>query len=487
MSAVDVGTAPIGQPGETPSTVGGFPTGFQWGVSTAAYQIEGASHEGGRTPSIWDTFSHTPGAVRNGDNGDIAADHYHRFAEDVAIMADLGLSTYRFSLAWTRIQPDGRGAANPAGIDFYNRLIDRLLDNGITPLITAYHWDLPQSLEDAGGWPVRDTAYRFAEYLDIAARAFGDRVPVWTTLNELWCSSFLGYGSGVHAPGRHEPASVLSATHHLLLAHGLGVAVLRDALPAGGQVAVTLNPSNVRAASDDPADLDAQRRIDGLANRLFLDPIFRGEYPADVLADTASVTDWSFVRSSDLAEISRPIDQLGVNYYAPALVAARKPGAEEVRADGHGASAHSPWPGVTDVDFLPQPGPHTQMDWPVDANGLRELLVRIGRDYPGVPLAITENGAAYADYADPTGNVRDPERIEYLRGHIGAVRAALADGVDVRGYHVWSLLDNFEWSYGFSKRFGLVYVDYASQKRIVKDSARWYAAVAAANDLPDED
>ncbi|HEX3787770.1 MAG TPA: GH1 family beta-glucosidase [Pseudonocardiaceae bacterium] len=487
MSAVQLGTDQSAQPASRPRTVEGFPAGFRWGAATAAYQIEGAVHEDGRSPSIWDTFSHRPGAVHNADNGDIAADHYHRIAEDVRLMADLGITDYRFSLAWTRIQPTGQGPANQAGLDFYQRLVDALLEHGITPTVTAYHWDLPQDLEDAGGWPNRDTAYRFAEYLGIAATALGDRVSTWTTLNEPWCSAFLGYSSGVHAPGRSEPASSLAAAHHLLLAHGLGVGVLRDILPAGHTVALTLNPSTVRAPTDEPVDQDAVRRIDGLANRLFLDPVLRGEYPADVLADTVSVTDWSFVRQSDLAEISRPIDLLGVNYYTPMLVSARRPGADAVRADGHGASSHSPWPAADDIDFLHPAGRRTRMDWAVDGTGLHQLLVRLGRDYPGIPMMITENGAAYDDYVDPTGRVRDPERISYLREHLGAVRSAIGDGVDVRGYFVWSLLDNFEWAYGYSKRFGIVYVDFATQRRIPKDSARWYAAAAAANELPVQD
>jgi len=465
----------------------GFPAGFLWGVGTSAYQIEGAADADGRGPSIWDTFSRRAGAVRNGDNGDIAVDHYRRFAEDVELMARIGVSTYRFSLAWPRIQPSGSGPANPLGLDFYERLVDTLLGKGIIPVVTAYHWDLPQELEDAGGWPNRDTAYRFAEYVGMAADRLGDRVPLWSTVNEPWCSAFLGYCSGVHAPGRQEPAASLAAAHHLLLAHGLAVGVLREKLPATSRISPVLNTMTVRSASDEPADRDAERRIDGLANRLFLDAMLRGQYPADVLADTVGLTDWSFVQDSDLAEISRPIDLLGINYYTPMLVAARPDGQAPIRADGHGNSNVSPWPAADNVNFLPQPGPRTQLDWTVDSTGLHELLLRIHRDYPMVPLVVAENGAAYDDYVDPAGRVRDPERIDYLRGHLGMVRRAIAEGVDVRGYFVWSLLDNFEWGYGYSKRFGLVYVDFATQTRILKDSARWYATAIAHNDLPADD
>lgn len=472
------------QPEAAIRTEQGFPTGFLWGVSTSAYQIEGAANVDGRGPSIWDTFSRRAGAVRNGDNGDIAVDHYRRFAEDVDLMSRIGVTTYRFSLSWPRIQPTGRGPANPLGLDFYDKLVDALLARGITPVVTMYHWDLPQELEDAGGWPNRDTAYRFAEYAAIVADRFGDRIPLWSTLNEPWCSAFLGYASGVHAPGRQEPAAALTAAHHLLLAHGLAVGVLRDRLPATTAVSIMLNPMTVRSASDDPADRDAERRIDGLANRLFLDPVLRGDYPADVLADTASLTDWSFVRPSDLKEISRPLDMLGVNYYTPMLVAARPAGQPASRSDGHGNSEVAPWPAADDVDFLPQPGPRTQSDWTVDATGLHQLLLRIHRDYPPLPLVVAENGAAYDDYVDPAGQVRDPERISYLRDHLRVIRRAIDDGVDVRGYFVWSLLDNFEWGYGYSKRFGLVYVDFATQTRIPKDSARWYAKAIADNDLP---
>ncbi|MFD9036440.1 GH1 family beta-glucosidase [Streptomyces sp. NPDC059567] len=443
-----------------------FPDGFRWGAATAAYQIEGAAAEDGRTPSIWDTFSRTPGKVRNGDTGDIAADHYHRMREDVALMRGLGLTDYRFSLSWSRIQPTGRGPAVQKGLDFYRALADELLESGIRPVATLYHWDLPQELEDAGGWPERATAERFAEYAGLAAEALGDRITTWTTLNEPWCAAFLGYGSGVHAPGRTDDGAALRAAHHLNLAHGLAAGVLRESLPSTAELSLTLNLHAIRAHSDAPEDVDAARRIDAVGNRIFLDPVFHGRLPADLVEDTRRITDWSFVLDGDLEAISTPIDSLGINYYSPSVVAA---GTSE---------SPSPWPGAPDrVRFLPAHGPRTAMDWPVDPDGLYELLVRLRDELPGVPLLITENGAAYDDYADPEGDVHDPERVAYVDAHLAAVHRAIADGADVRGYFLWSLLDNFEWAYGYGKRFGIVHVDFASQRRTPKDSARWYAEV----------
>ena len=461
-----------------------FPTGFLWGAATAAYQIEGAAAEGGRTPSIWDTFAHTAGRVDNGDTGDVATDHYHRYSDDVAMMADLGLGGYRFSVSWSRVMPNAGTVVNPEGVDFYSRLVDTLLDRGITPVVTLYHWDLPQELEDVGGWGNRDTAYRFAEYAAQVGRVLGDRIGIWTTLNEPWCSSFLGYASGVHAPGRTEPATALAAAHHLLLGHGLAVRELRSALPPTAQLSITLNLAEVRSRSDAPQDTDAARRIDALANRIFLQPVLAGEYPADLLADTAGITDWSFVQPGDNATIATPIDVLGVNYYAPTLVGKYSGDGPRSMADGHGKAAASPWPACEDVEFLEQPGPRTAMDWTVDSTGLRDLLLRLGREYPGTPLLITENGAAYADVVDADGALHDAPRIDYLRGHLAAVHAAAAAGVDLRGYFVWSLMDNLEWAYGFSKRFGIVRVDFETCQRTWKDSAYWYRHVIAGNALP---
>lgn len=449
-----------------------FPAGFRWGTATAAYQIEGAATEDGRTPSIWDTFCRTPGKVRNGDTGDIAADHYHRMREDVALMKQLGVTDYRFSVAWPRVQPTGRGPAVQKGLDFYRRLTDELLETGIRPVATLYHWDLPQDLQDAGGWPQRETARRFGDYAGIMADALGDRVATWTTLNEPWCAAFLGYGSGVHAPGLTSASASLRAAHHFNLAHGLAAQVLHTALPSTSEISLTLNLHAVRPLTDSAADLDAARRIDAVGNRIFLDPVFHGRLPEDLVRDTAEVTDWAFVQDGDLEVISTPIDSLGINYYSPTVVGA---GSSE---------SPSPWAGAEEhVRFLPAPGPRTAMDWPVDADGLYELLTRLRDDLPGVPLVITENGAAYDDYADPSGEVHDPERVEYLRAHLSAVHRAIGAGADVRGYFLWSLLDNFEWAYGYSKRFGVVHVDFATQRRTFKDSARWYGDVIARGGL----
>nr|WP_202501803.1 GH1 family beta-glucosidase [Streptomyces sp. SID5785] len=459
-----------------------FPPSFLWGTATAAYQIEGAAAEDGRTPSIWDTYARTPGKVRNGDTGDVATDHYHRWREDIALLADLGVGAYRFSLAWPRIQPTGRGPAVQKGLDFYRRLTDALLEHGIEPVATLYHWDLPQELEDAGGWPERVTAERFAEYAGMAAEALGDRVSTWTTLNEPWCSAFLGYASGVHAPGRTDPVAALRAAHHLNLAHGRAVQALRAALPPAAQVSVTLNVHHVRPRSQAAADVDAARRIDALANRVFTGPMLEGAYPEDLLRDTAALTDWSFVRDGDVRESHQRLDFLGVNYYTPTLVSGGAPSSDH-GSDGHGASAHSPWPGADDVSFHRSPGARTAMDWAVDPSGLHELLVRLSGDFPRLPLVITENGAAFDDYVDPSGEVNDPDRIAYLRGHLAAVHSAMQAGADVRGYFLWSLLDNFEWGYGYSRRFGAVYVDYPTGTRIPKASARWYAQVARTGEV----
>ncbi len=467
-----------------------FPTGFIWGAATASYQIEGAASEGGRTPSIWDTFSHTAGMTRDGDTGDIADDHYHRMATDVALMADLGLHSYRFSTSWSRVVPTGSGPVNPVGLDFYKRLVDELLAHQITPLITLYHWDLPQVLQDAGGWLHRDTAARFADYAAALAGALGDRVPTWTTLNEPWCSAFLGHAAGVHAPGLRDNAASFTAVHHLLLAHGWGTTALRQTLPATAQVSITLNLAVVRPNSDSDADVDAARAAEGLSNRIFLDPIFEGTYPQDVIADSAAITDWSFVHQGDLAAINVAIDLLGVNYYTPATVAAGTP---ELRAghngvwvnDPNSVSGPTPFPGSDFVYSMPQDGPYTDMGWRIEPGSLTELLMHLHETYPTVPLMITENGAAFPDRRDDDGRVHDDDRVDYLRTHIGAVLDSIEAGADVRGYFAWSLLDNFEWAWGYSKRFGIIYVDFQTQERVLKDSAAWYGEVIANNALTD--
>jgi beta-glucosidase len=447
-----------------------FPAGFRWGAATAAYQVEGATGADGRSPSIWDTYAAQPGHVAGGDTGAVACDHYHRSAADVQLMARIGLSAYRFSISWPRVMPPGGARPNARGLDFYDRLVDDLLAAGIAPAATLYHWDLPQALEDAGGWTGRAVADHFAAYTAAVAGRIGDRVRLWNTLNEPWCSAFLGYGAGVHAPGRTDQAAALAAAHHLLLAHGRAAEVLRATCPEA-EIAVALNAGAVRPYTPSEADHDAARRIDGLLNRLFFDPILRGVYPADVQADTAWLTDWSFVRDGDLAVISEPVDALGVNYYQPDLVSA-------------GPGPDQPYPTGGRVAFHPVPGPVTAMGWPIDPTGLHETLVRITRDYGPIPIYITENGAAFPDRVTADGRVHDPDRVDYLRRHLAAAHRALADGVDLRGYFAWSLLDNFEWAFGYGKRFGLIHVDFATQARTLKDSAHWYQAVIAANGLP---
>ncbi len=484
ISTVDVAAATNDSPRVA------FPLGFVWGTATAAYQIEGAVAEDGRGPSIWDTFSHTVGKIRNGDVADLAVDHYHRYAEDVAIMADLGVGAYRFSISWPRILPTGSGAVNQAGVDFYSRLVDRLLARHIAPVVTLYHWDLPQALQDAGGWARRDTAERFAEYAHVVGAVLGDRVATFTTLNEPWCAAFLGHASGVHAPGVTDNATALAAAHHLLLGHGRAVSALRSALPSSAHVSITLNLAVVHGASESAANRDAVRHVDGMANRIFLDPLLGGGYPADIIDDTRAITDWGFVRDGDLASIGAPLDLLGVNYYSPALVTAATPQVAAQAAHGwvndpQSASRPTLWPGTDLAYALPQDGPHTAMGWRIEPASLTELLLRLHRDYPGLPLLITENGAAFDDEVDGTGEVADPLRVDYLRRHLIAVNDAIRAGVDVRGYFVWSLMDNFEWAWGFSKRFGVVHVDLTTLERRWKQSAHWYRRVIAANGLPD--
>lgn len=439
---------------------------FKWGVATASYQIEGAVAEGARQPSIWDTFSHTPGRVENGDTGDVACDHFHRFLEDVALMADLGVNAYRFSLAWGRVV-DAAGRPNPAGIDFYSRLVDALLEHGITPVATLYHWDLPQALDDTGGWLNRETAQRFADYAAVAVRALGDRVQNWTTLNEPWCSSFLGYGSGIHAPGHTDPGQSLRAAHHLNLAHGLGVQAIRSE-QSGAIVSVVCNLHAILPASDSPADLAAAERLRRVGNDIWTGPMLDGRYPAELLDETAPYSDWSYVKDGDLATIHQPLDAFGVNFYSSShVVADPRTLTQRIADDGPTC-----WP-ADHVDFKPPAGPLTAMGWNIDPGALTWLLKDFAARWPGLPVFISENGAAFNDAVTPSG-IHDQDRIDYIDAHIQAVDAAIAAGVPVTGYFVWSLLDNFEWAFGYSRRFGLVRVDYATQKRIPKDSYAWY-------------
>jgi beta-glucosidase len=436
--------------------ISAFPADFLWGAATSSYQIEGAVDEDGRTPSIWDTFAATPGRVDQGDTGAVAVDHYHRWSEDVDLMAGLGLNAYRFSVAWPRVQPDGTGTGNAPGIAFYDRLVDGLLAKGITPWTTLYHWDLPEVLEQAGGWPARDTAERFADYTAIIAEAIGDRVKHWITLNEPWCAAFLGYASGIHAPGRTDLADAVAASHHLLLGHGLAVQRLREIVP-DAEVGVTVNLYPVSPLDDSGRHDDAVRRIDGLMNRWFLDPLLKGSYPKDVLHDMSAVTDAAFILDGDTDLIAQPLDFLGVNYYTRHVVGAGL------------------WPGSSDVRFHLNNGLETTATgWDIDPQGLVDILSQVQRDYPAIPIYLTENGAAFDDVA-VDGVVHDDNRIEFLESHLASLATLRQQGVDIRGYFAWSLLDNYEWSEGYAKRFGIVHVDYETQKRTPKDSAHWYA------------
>ena len=448
-----------------------FPAGFDWGVATASYQIEGAADEDGRAPSIWDTFSHTPGRTANGETGDIACDHYRRYREDVALMRELNARVYRFSLAWPRLQPSGHGPLNPVGVAFYDRLIDELLGAGIRPWVTLYHWDLPQVLEDEGGWPERQTAYRFADYAAAVHARFADRVSDWTTLNEPWCSAFLGYAAGHHAPGRQEPAAAVRAAHHLMLAHGLAVQAMRaarDDLRYG----ITLNLYPTTAATASAADREAARQVDGICNRIFLDPILSGRYPRDVLADLGPIAGTGHIEDNDEKQIGQPLDLLGVNYYSRHVVRA-------ISTDQPNAA----WVGAGRAEAVRTGRPTTAAGWEIDPTGLYEILTRVAREYAAPPLYVTENGAAFPDVIAADGAVHDPQRIEFLDGHFREAHRAIQDGVDLRGYFVWSLMDNFEWAWGYARRFGLAYVDYATQRRLIKDSGRWYSRVSAANGL----
>ncbi|MPV37512.1 GH1 family beta-glucosidase [Georgenia subflava] len=468
----------------TPTTSRVLPPGFLVGAATAAFQIEGAAWTDGRTDSIWDAFCRQPGAVLNGDDGSVAVDHYHRYRTDVALMSELGLDAYRFSTSWARVRPDD-GPTNAAGLAFYSRLVDELLENGIDPWLTLYHWDLPQALQEKGGWTHRDTAYRFAEYAVAVHEALGDRVRSWITLNEPWCSSFLAHAAGEHAPGRTEPTEAVAAAHHLLLGHGLAVEALRER-DADAALGITLNFTVADPADPaDPADVDAARRVDGAFNRIFLDPIFRGTYPADVLEDMAAHWPADLVRDGDLATVAAPVDFLGVNYYNGGAVAG--PGTDgEPAAPVGGRQLRSPYVGSEQVRALPRGLPRTAMDWEVQPDGLYRLLTRLQEEYTGpagTSLYVTENGAAYDDEPDSTGFVQDDERLDYVRTHLAAVLDAVQAGADVRGYFVWSLLDNFEWAFGYAKRFGIVRVDYDTLERTPKASARWYAEVARTRTL----
>ncbi len=440
-----------------------FPHDFVWGAATASYQIEGAVHEDGRGESVWDRFAHTPGKIFNGDTGDVAADHYHRYREDVALMRELGLKAYRFSVAWPRVLPQGEGPVNEAGLDFYDRLVDELLAADITPFLTLYHWDLPQVLQDSqGGWASRRIVDQFTRYAEVVARRLGDRVRYWTTFNEPRIFSWLGYIEGTHAPGLRDWPTGVQVAHHVMLAHGTAFRALRQILGADAQIGIVYALSPVEAISNDPAVLARQRLLDAQTNRWFLDPVLRGEYPEELLADPR----WSGLRiePGDLEIIRTPVDFVGANYYSRTLIGS----ASGDRAD------------LSDTVILPD-SEYTEMGWEIYPQGLYTTLMNLTERYAPKAIYVTENGAAFHDELAPDGRVHDPRRVAYLREHLRAAQRALADGAPLKGYFVWSLMDNFEWAHGYSKRFGILYVDYPTGRRYWKDSAYYYQSVIAAN------
>ncbi|MBV9452029.1 MAG: beta-glucosidase [Streptosporangiaceae bacterium] len=457
-----------------------FPAGFTWGAATAAYQIEGAVHADGRGPSVWDTFSHTPGKVRGGDTGDVACDSYHRYREDIALLASLGLNAYRFSVSWPRIQPGGTGAVNQKGLDYYRSLLDELAEHEIAAALTLYHWDLPQELQDAGGWATRDTALRFADYAAIVADALGDRVARWITINEPQVVVENGYRHGYHAPGLCDAEAAAAANHHLLLGHGLAVQALR----AEGvtEVGITLDLHPVRLLDnsnrlDDNSNMlqRAAQIADADMNGLYLEPLLHGRYPAQ--ASPALAPPDELIADGDMAAICQPLDFLGVNYYSPVFLRAGDPA--DLRRNEEPARGDVPGVVVYRPDWIER----TAMDWLIDPDGLYELLLRLTADAPDLPLYITENGCAAEDYVNPEGVVNDVERVSYLQKHLHAAARAINDGANLAGYYVWSLLDNFEWGWGYQKRFGIVFVDFGTQRRIPKASSRFYSEVVRSNSV----
>jgi beta-glucosidase len=440
-----------------------FPPDFAWGVATSSYQIEGAWDQDGKGESIWDRFTHTPGKIRDGSTGDVACDHYHRWPQDVALMQSLNVRAYRFSIAWPRILPKGRGLINVAGVDFYSRLVDSLLEAGVTPFVTLYHWDLPQALQDQGGWPMRSTAEAFVVYADVISRALGDRVKHWITINEPWCVGFLSHQIGEHAPGLQDWQAALAASHHALLAHGWSVPVLRGN-SKDAQVGITLNFTAAEPATSDAADYHAARGFDGYFNRWFLDPLYGRRYPADMVeAYTAQGLEMDFIKPGDMDAIAAATDFLGVNYYTRAVLKAGSDGKTPAEAREYAT-----------LD-------RTEMDWEIFPQGLYDLLCRLHFEHRIPKLYITENGCSYSDGPDADGRVEDQRRLDYLRSHFIAAHRAMEAGAPLAGYFVWSLMDNFEWAFGYQQRFGIVWVDYATQRRIPKASALWYRDVIAQN------
>jgi beta-glucosidase len=442
----------------SPTSSRDFPRDFVWGAATSAYQIEGAVDEDGRGESIWDRFARREGAIRDGTSGSVADDHYHRYLEDIDLMADMGLSSYRFSIAWPRVLPAGTGHVNRSGLDFYQRLVEALLARAIEPFVTLYHWDLPQTLQDKGGWGSRATVEAFESYAGTVVDALGDRVKHWSTINEPWCSAFLGYASGIHAPGIEDPAAAFRAAHHLLLAHGAATRRMRG---DAREIAIVLNLYPVHPATEDEADAAAAATVDVLQNRLFLDPVFDATYSPEALDLVERSAGLEHIQDGDLTEIAVDIDALGINYYRTWVVAASPDAAEPVN-----------FPGAGGIRFV-HPQERTGMGWGIEPDGLREALVSTTENYGPIPLYVTETGAAFPDRCSD-GRVSDPDRVSFLESHIHACGEAIAAGADVRGLFVWSLLDNFEWGEGYTQRFGLVWVDYDTQERIPKDSARWY-------------
>ncbi len=445
-----------------------FPEGFIWGAATSAQQIEGGRNEGGRGESIWDRFAERSGKIEDGSNADVACDHYHRWREDIEIMKWLGLGGYRFSIAWPRILPLGTGKTNDAGLDFYDALVDGLLEAGITPFPTLYHWDLPQALQDQGGWSNRDVARAFADYSAIVARRLGDRVGSWVTHNEPWCAAILGHEEGHHAPGLEDPAEALRAAHHLLLSHGWACEAVRNEIPSAELGIVNIH-CPAHAKTDSEADRDAARWFDGFFNRWFMDPLFKGVYPEDAVDDRIRAghlpgPELPFVEEGDLDAISTPLDFLGVNYYSRAVLRAGEEGRRV---------AENPAP----------KNERTDMDWEVYPEGLHESLARIHQDYAPAKIYVMENGAAYDDPMDENGRIEDTRRIDYLRQHLLYLHEALNDGVPVKGYFLWSLMDNFEWGYGYKMRFGLYALEAETRDRVPRDSAYWYREVAGSGGL----
>jgi beta-glucosidase len=449
-----------------------FPTGFLWGAATASYQIEGAVREGGRGESVWDVFSHTEGNVANGHTGDVACDHYHRLDDDVRMMADLGLQSYRFSISWSRVMPDGHGGVNQEGVDFYQRLVDRLLEHGIVPCPTLFHWDLPQALEELGGFRNRDTVSWFGDYAALMVRELGDRVHMWSTFNEPWCYAYLGHAAGVHAPGLVDPHAAVTVAHHELLAHGLALQTMRaerDDL----QLGIVINPSNIVSDAQRPADTTQLRLVDAIHNRWWFDATLRGEYPADLLESYGPLAD--AIQSGDADTINQPLDWVGINYYFDIILRGLD--------DGEVTDRMLAYPTVTGVTEADEAEIHTDMGWPITPNGFTDLLVRLRDEYPNLPpIYITENGCAYDDPI-VDGRCADLRRVDYLDQHLRAIRRAIDAGVDIRGYFQWSLMDNFEWSLGYDKRFGLVHVDFDTLERTPRDSASWYRDVIRRNGL----